>query len=450
MNKLQVLLLTILLGCCGMAASGPARVLVIPIEREIDMTAARQFRSGCREAAEKGADYVLLRLNTYGGALDAADSIRTGLMRLQIPTIAFVDNNAASAGALIALACDRVFMAPGSTMGSATVVNGNGEPLPQKYQSYMMNMMRATAEHHGLYTEGPDSGQWRRSPDIAAAMVQPDTSLSLTADAAVAAHFAEGIAAGIPQILEQLHIADATVETFEPSLTDDILGFLASGAVRAILVMLILGGIYMEMHTPGLGFAAAVATVATILYFLPLILSATVAPWIVILLIAGAALIALELFVVPGFGITGISGIIAIGIALVGGAMATDSVTGFDFSALTDALITIGIGALLAAALVLYLTSAHGPRFLRRHTRLETELRTDDGYVGVDMSPAKYIGQEGVSITVLRPAGKISIGSNTFDAVSTGEFIPAGHAIKVVRYENAQLYVVELHKAKKD
>lgn len=429
----------------------PPTVLVIPVGREIDMTAAREFSSGCREASKVGADYVLVHLNTYGGALDAADSIRTAILRLPVPTIAFVDNNAASAGALIALACDSVFMAPGSAMGSATVVNGSGEPMPQKYQSYMANMMRATAEHHGRYSCGPDSGQWRRDPEVAAAMVNPETSLSLTADAAVEAHFADGVAAGIPQVLEQLHIADARVQTFDPSFGDTLLGFLASAGVRAVLVMFILGGIYMEMHTPGLGFAAAVALVATALYFLPMIVTGTMPAWIVLTLIAGIVLIALELFVIPGFGITGITGIAVIVVALCGAAMETDGTTGFSMASLGQALISLGVGSALAVALVLYLTSAHGPRFLRNRTRLTAELTDSDGYIGVDMTPVRYVGQEGRAMTVLRPAGKVAVGNNVFDAVSTGSFVNAGRPVRIVKYENAQLYVVEVTaKDKKD
>ena len=107
------------------------------------------FRTALNDAREKNASLILLHLNTYGGALDAADSIRTAIMKLDMPTVAFVDVNAASAGALIALACDSVYMAPGASMGSATVVNSQGDPMPEKYQSFMSTMMRATAEHHG-------------------------------------------------------------------------------------------------------------------------------------------------------------------------------------------------------------------------------------------------------------------------------------------------------------
>ena len=134
MKRLHVLTVTgiisLILSICSMAAE---RAFVIPVETEIDLGAAHHFRTAMEEARTNGADIIIVKLNTYGGALDAADSIRTSLMRCPIPTAAFVDLNAASAGALIALACDSVFMAPGSSMGSATVVNGAGEPMPQKY-----------------------------------------------------------------------------------------------------------------------------------------------------------------------------------------------------------------------------------------------------------------------------------------------------------------------------
>lgn len=418
------------------------RVFVIPVETEIDLSAFHHFKQGERKALESGADLLLVKLNTYGGALDAADSIRTALLRCPLPTVAYVDVNAASAGALIALACDSVYMSPAASMGSATVVNGAGEPMPEKYQSYMSTIMRATAEHHGRKTVG-DSTVWRRDPAIAASMVNPEVSVSLTASQAVDCGYADGIAPNLEAVLADLDMAGAEVSYYESTLTDDIMGFLANAAVRAILVMLILGGIYMEMHTPGLGFAAAVAAVATVLYFLPMFVGGNMPAWVLLCFIAGVVLIALEIFVVPGFGITGTAGIIAIVAALVGGMLSNDAVTGFDFASLCRSLVIVGIGCLLAVGAVVYLTSSHGTKLLRKHTELMTELTVADGFVGVDMSPARYVGQMATTVTDMRPAGKIEIGSTVFDAVSTGPFIAAHKQVKVTKYENAQLYVSE-------
>lgn len=440
MNPLKSIVLMLALLVCGVAAA--QRVFVVPVETEIDLNAFHHFRQAIKEAENNDTDLLLVKLNTYGGALDAADSIRTALLRCPVPTVAFVDVNAASAGALIALACDSVFMAPGSSMGSATVVNGAGEPMPQKYQSYMSTIMRATAEHHGRRIDG-DSTVWRRDPELAASMVNPEVSVSLTPEQAVECGYADGIATDIHEVLTELGMPDAEVSYYQSTLTDDILGFLSSAAVRAVLIMLILGGIYMEMHTPGLGFAAAVATVAAVLYFLPMVVAGSIPGFVLVCFILGVVLIALEIFVVPGFGITGISGIILIAASIVGAMVSTDSITGIDFSAFYKPLAILACGVLLAAAAVLYLTSAHGPRFLRKHSELMTELSVADGFVGVDMSPARLIGQAATTVTDMRPAGKIEMGHKVYDAVSTGPFIAAHRQVKILRYENAQLYVTE-------
>lgn len=424
-------------------SSWAGTVYVLPIETEIDLSAFHHVRRGLEEARQKDAALLVVRLNTFGGALDAADSIRTALLRFEIPTAAFVDVNAASAGALIALACDSVFMAPAASMGSATVVNGAGEPMPEKYQSYMSTIMRATAEHHGKVLSG-DSMVWRRDPAIAASMVNPEVSVSLTAEQAVACGYAEAVAPDLQAVLADLQMAGEPVAYYNSTLTDDIMGFLSNAAVRAVLVMLILGGIYMEMHTPGLGFAAAVSTVAAVLYFLPMFIGGAMPAWVLLCLIAGVVLIAMEVFVVPGFGVTGISGILAIIAALIGAMTANDAVTGLDLGSFGNALLITGIGCIAAIFLVLYLTSSHGPACFRRRAELMTELSNAQGFVGVDMSLARYLGSEALAVTDLRPAGKIDIDGEVLDAVSTGAFITARSRVKVLRFENAQLYVAEI------
>ena len=284
---------------------------------------------------------------------------------------------------------------------------------------------------------------WRRDPAIAASMVNPEISVSLTASQAVECAYADGVAPDINAVLADLQMAGAEVMYYESNLTDDIMGFLANAGVRAVLVMLILGGIYMEMHTPGLGFAAAVAAVATVLYFLPMFVGGAMPAWVLLCFILGVVLIALEIFVIPGFGVTGAAGIIAIVAALVGGMLSNDAVTGFDFGSLCRSLVVVGAGCLLAVVAIVYLTSSRGPKILRKHTELMTELKVSDGFVGVDMSPARYVGQIGETMTDMRPAGKIEIGSTIFDAVSIGPFIAARRSVKVIKYENAQLYVSE-------
>lgn len=439
MKRILLLLVAMLVLC---STNIRAQVYVIPVETEIDMSAFHHFRKALDEAHKNDCNLIVVKLNTFGGALDAADSIRTAIMRQPVGTVAYVDVNAASAGALIALACDSVYMAPGSSMGSATVVNGAGEPMPEKYQSYMATMMRATAEHHGKTMKG-DSLVWRRDPAIAAEMVNPEVSVSLTTTQAVECGYADGVADNLEAVLSALDRSGDTVLYYKSNLGDDILGFLANAGVRAVLIMLILGGIYMEMHTPGLGFAAAVSLVAALLYFLPMLVTGGVPGWILVCFILGMVLIALEVFVIPGFGICGISGIIAVVVSLVGAIVNSDSISGVDFSAVGSALLIVGAGTLLAVGAVLYLTSRHGPKFIRRHSELMTELKNSDGFIGVDMGPERFVGKHAVTVTEMRPSGKIEIDGNIYDAVSMGPFIEARRSVKIKRYENAQLYVEE-------
>ncbi len=430
--------------CLPVTAEAATKIIVLPLEDEIDARAWQHTRRACDKAVAENAGLFVVRMNTYGGALDAADSIRTALLRLPMPTVAYIDHNAASAGALIALACDSVFMTPGSSIGAATVVDGQGQPMPDKYQAYMSSIMRSTAEHHGKWLAPGDSVlSWRRDPSVAASMVNPEKVTAFSTSEALDAGFSDGTVESVDEMLRHLGITDNDTEVFRPTLTDDIIGFLCNAGVRAILVMLILGGIYMEMHTPGLGVAAAVALVASFLYFLPMLITGTLPAWIVITLVAGIVLIALELFVIPGFGVCGIAGIAAVVVALCAAIIPTEnsgdgSIT---LAVLARPMIIVGIGIVAAVGLVGWLTSRHGPKFFRRHSELMLTQDIKDGYIGVDMGPARLVGHKAVAMTDMRPSGKILSDGEVYDAVSTGSFIDAGQHVRITRYENAQLYV---------
>lgn len=201
----------------------------------------------------------------------------------------------------------------------------------------------------------------------------------------------------------------------------------------------------MELHTSGMGFPSAAALIAAALYFLPLYITRIASPWIILLFMSGIVLILLELFVIPGFGVTGISGIVCVSLALIFGLIEnyTFTLTHADAGSVWMSLAIFAAGILLAVAAIWYLTSSHGPKWVRRHTDLTTELKVSDGFVGVDMAPAGYIGSEGTAVTDMRPAGKVMIGDETLDAVAVSGFIHAGTHVRVTKYENAQIYVKE-------
>lgn len=423
---------------------GQQRVMVVEIDEEIDAGAWRHLKGALGEAKDN-TDLFIVKLNTYGGAVDMADSMRSALMACPIPTVAFIDHNAASAGALIALSCDSAYMAPGSSIGAATVVNGNGEPMPQKFQSYWSTVMRSTAAAHGKYiAQGDTVARWRRSPELAADMVNPEKALSFTTEEALEVGLIDGVVSRVNEIPPLLGMEHAEISYYTPSGTDTFMGFLASAGVRAILILLILGGIYFEMQTPGLGVAGAVSSVAAVLYFLPMLVAGSLPLWVVVLFLIGVVALVLEVFVIPGFGIAGIGGICAISISLIFAMVNPGWENHFELSLLTKPIIIFLCGLLAAVGAVWFLTSRFGPVKVQKMSALMHEQKVEDGYLGVASAPAELIGKTGVALTDLRPAGKVSINGDTYDASSTGAFISRGTPIKVVKYQTATIFVKRL------
>jgi membrane-bound serine protease (ClpP class) len=372
--------------------------------------------------------------------------------------VVFVDNNAASAGALISLACDRIYMRTGASIGAATVVNQTGEKMPDKYQSYMRSTMRATAEAHGkdtIITAQDTTYKWKRDPLIAEAMVDErvyipnviDSGkiLTFTPAEAVKNGYCEGICENVEEVLKLNSMEDARIVEYRPTALEKFIGFMVNPIVSGILIMLILGGIYFEMQSPGIGFALLVAVVGAVLYFSPLYLEGLAANWEILIFVIGIILIALEIFVVPGFGVTGVSGIT---LAFSGLVLSLIKNVNFSFDGVdaTDfmiALSTVMIGSIGGIGLAIYLSqkifTTEKGQF--SHLSLKEVMSLEDGYLGVDTEILQLKGKKGIAITTLRPSGKISIEGKTYDALAESGMIDKGTAIVVIRVETAQLYV---------
>lgn len=439
-------------------------VTVIPIDTEIGSTSWRYLQKGFELADDNDADVVLLHMNTYGGTVEHADSMRSMILRSQRPVVVFIDNNAASAGALISIACDSIYMRKGANIGAATVVDQSGGAMPDKYQSYMRSIMRSTAQKHGkvkrLANDSTIVEEWFRDPLVAEAMVDPRTAVpyidddstrvvTFTADEAVKYHFCEGIEETVDGVIKnRLGYQDYDMVTFEPSFIDVLVGFFGSGAVQAILIMIIVGGIYFELQSPGIGFPSLAAVVAAVLYFSPLYIDGLAQSWEILMFAVGILLLLLEIFVIPGFGISGILGIIFTFVSLFFAMIGNISPIDLGYTTSNDimmAIIVIIIGFLLGVALILYVSHKIGSKGIMANTALNLEQKIEDGYIGVPVDLEKYIGATGVASTVLRPAGKVKMdGGEVVDAVSTGEFIDPDTPVKVVKYENTQLYVEKI------
>ncbi len=432
-------------------------VYKVDIKDEIGPEVWRLVRKSFDRAEEENAKYILIHMNTYGGMVVYADSLRSLILNSKKPVWVFVDNNAASAGALIAIACDRIYMREGANIGAATVVNQSGKAMPDKYQSYMRSMIRATAQAQGRDTivRGRDTVyRWKRDPHIAEAMVDESIYIKGVSDSgkivtftpaeAMQHGFCDGIAGSVEDVLAREQVSDYVIESYTPSAMDRVIGFLINPIVQGLLIMLIVGGIYFELQTPGIGFPLIAALTGCLLYFAPLYLEGLAGYWEIIVFIIGVVLLLLEIFVIPGFGITGISGIILIVTALVFAGI--DQVS-FEFAGdFVQALVRSLFLVVSSAVIALFLSMWLGAKFLgskRWAFALHAEQRPEEGYVGVDMQGRQEIGKTGCTVTDLRPAGKVEIGTELFDAVSLlGDYIEKGSEVVVKKYQSGQLYVV--------
>lgn len=248
--------------------SAKSIVYIFDINKDIEPGMWRQTQKSFEEANKLDADYIVINVNTYGGMVNMADSIRTKILESKIPVYAFIENNAASAGALISIAADRIYMKPGAKIGSASVVDQTGKIMPEKYQSYMRSTMRATAEAHGKDTiineQGDTILKWRRDPLIAEAMVDPrmyiegvsDTGqiVAFTANEALENGYCEAIVNDIKGLLKHAKIDHYEIKKYEPTKLEGFIAFLISPAIQGILIMLIVGGIYFELQSPGIDF----------------------------------------------------------------------------------------------------------------------------------------------------------------------------------------------------
>lgn len=419
-------------------------VYYFQINEEIAKPALRKVQLALDQISksEKKYDYILLEINTFGGELDAADKIRTLLLDALVPVFVFINNNAASAGALISIACDSIYMSPGASIGAASVVNQSGEIMPDKYQSYMRSLMRSTAEKNG------------RNPMIAEAMVDPDTYvegisdtgkvLTFTTKEAIKNGYCEGEVSTRDEALQAAGITNYSVTEQELNWIERFINFLVSPVVSGILIMMMVGGIYFELQAPGLGLPIIIALIGALLFFAPHYLQGLAAHWEILLFIAGLALLILEIFVVPGFGVCGISGIVLMVASLV---LAMIFNIGFDFHfAPKGALISNFFNVITALIIGFFISLWLGKKVFTMKTRygtlaLDTALDETEGFTSVDSHLTELVGKEGIATTFMRPAGKVEIDGDFYDAVSISGVVETGAPVRVVKFENAQLVV---------
>lgn len=416
------------------------KVFHMKVDSEIDPRTNRYTKLALEEADRINADLVILELDTYGGAVNDADDIRTRILEFDKPVYAFINKDAASAGALISIACDSIYMTPGASIGAATVVVATGEAAPDKYQSYMRSMMRSTAEANG------------RDPKIAEAMVDQNLEvdsiskkgsvITFSTSEAIKNGFCEAQVSSIEDILKRDKIDQYKIIGYKLPASEKIIKIFLNPFISGILILVIIGGIYFELQTPGIGFPLAAAIIAAVLYFIPYYLNGLAENWEIIAFVIGLSLIALEIFVIPGFGIAGISGIILAVGALILVMLDNDNL---DFTFVKDETLFSALATTMTGVLAAFLLMFFGGlRFTETKMFKKIALMdTQDSKKGFtsDFKKQSFLGSTGTAFTRLRPSGKIMIGGKILDAYTRGEFIDKNQEIIVIEESGTSLKV---------
>ncbi|WP_041177115.1 NfeD family protein [Brachyspira intermedia] len=403
--------------------------------QEINRWYAGYLKKAIDEANDKKADLIILELDTPGGLLSSALSIKNYIMESNVPVVVYINKNALSAGALISLSAKEIYMSDGSVIGAATPVYLNGnEPKKagEKEVSAMRAAMRSSAETTKKNAKAAESMVdetivlTKKSDGID---LDDKTLLTLSADEAVSINIADKKANSINEILELKNMSNAEIVNIEEEGYDSVLKFLLNPLVLSILMAIGVAGIYIEIKTPGFGVGGVTAIIAFAVFFFIQFFSGSstfLAPAIFVL---GAILLCVELFLIPGFGITGILGIIGI----VAGVFIS-----FGIHNIAVASFVIFISLLIDIILIILIA-----RFMTKSKDFKDKITLDSDTSGYHSSVSydDLIGKEGVADTFFRPSGYIVIDGKKYDAVSEGEFINKGSSLKVILVEGNRIVV---------
>ena len=435
-----VLLFMGTLGSVAQAQTERKIVYVAPIQGIIDLGLAPYVQRVLDEAQVAGAAAVVLEINTFGGRVDAAVQIRDALLNSRVPTIAFINKRAISAGALISLAAETIVMSGGGTIGAATPVQagqpgGASQPVAEKTVSYVRKEFRATAESR------------KRPLLVAEAMVDADVAipgviakgklLTLTTEEALKLKLADIRADTLEEALQKLGLGGAEIRGASVNWAENIVRFLTHPTVSSLLITIAMVGILIELRTPGFGVPGALGVSSLALFFW--------GHWIVqlagleelLLALVGVLLLALELLVIPGFGIAGIAGILAIFAGLVLSMLGPGDTPQFIMEATVRVIFSVLIALVASLGLMRLLPKLP----FGRRLVLDTELKAGEGFASPPETDVQWLGKTGRATSPLHPSGIAEIDGHRLDVISEGELIDAGTLIQVVRVDSNRIVV---------
>lgn len=426
------LIAAIVIGLCTSLARGQnLTVEVVDVDGTIDAGMAHRVEQAVADARSAGAHAIMLRIATNGGAVDDANTIKASLENAGIETIAYVPDRAWSAGALIALACDKIIMAPGSSMGATlpiTIGPGGESPVDAKIISAIRSEMESLAEQH------------HRDPALAAGMVDPNVVipglkkkgdiLSLTPNVALKRHFIDGVSPTDVGALAIAGIHDAALVAYAPTLGEQIAQFVSDPIVSGLLLSIGFLGLWIELQTRYF-VAGIIAVLAFGMFFGAHIIAGASTFVIVALFALGILGVLFELHVLPGHGIGGIVGALLIMASIVMAFGAAYWLLGVE---------TMAVALLLSIAVFVFLLRWLPESVFLRQLAFAGAQSTAEGYVAAP-TLSHLNGREGVAVSQLRPAGVATIDGERYEVQTEGEFIPAQTPIRVERVMGAKIFV---------
>lgn len=437
--KRILLTFTILLTLLSIVFPQNHKVYLGTIEGDIDLGLAPYVRRVVAEAEEANASAIIFKINTFGGRVDAATQIKDAIINSNMETIAFIDKRAISAGSLIALSCDKIIMVPGASIGATTVVDQTGKKQAEKAQSYMRSEMRSTAERTG------------RRKDIAEGMVDERVEveglvdstqlITLTSEEAKSYGIADTILADLDEVLNYSNTKNAVVVEISVDWAESFIRFINHPIITSILMMVIMVGMFMEIKTPGWGVPGTASLIALALFFGAGYILEIASIMDILLFLAGVVLLIVEVFVVPGFGVFGIAGIMLMITGLFLGLISDLPL--IDGDILSMAIMQLAGAFALSGILIYFLAKTLPKTEVWNKLILKDNIIAKSGYTS-NKKFSHLLKKEGTSLTDLRPAGTVIINNQRYDAVTQGEYIERDNNIKVVEIEGSKIVVKKL------
>jgi len=412
------------------------KVYLAHIEGPIDLALVPYIKRVISEAQKNNADAIIFKINTFGGRVDAATQIKDAIFNSKVKTIAFIDRRAISAGALISLSCQKIVMAPGSSIGATTVVNQAGKKESEKYQSFMRSEMRATAEKNGRNKKIAEGMVDERV--VVPGLVDSAHLITLTSEEALKYGIADTVLSNLNQVLDAFGLENDKIIDVKSNWSERFVGFLNNPIVSSLLIMIGLVGLFVEIKTPGWGISGTAAIIALALFFGAGYIVELASATDILIFIIGVVLLLLEIFVIPGFGIAGALGVIL----MVAGLFLSliSSLPVFSFNYISPAIIQLA-SSFVMSFIVIFILSKFLPKTnMFKKLVLNTNISSHSGYTSKPDVPS-LVGKTGKAFTDLRPSGTAIIKNKRVDVVTEGEYINRGAKIIVRKIEGSRVIV---------